>query len=72
MKKIPSDPLRNQPGTLQLHYQAIMPRGLCIEVHTRTFRMSTAQYERLEAFVKELYEGTPELQPVVPAEAQTP
>lgn len=67
MRRIANDPLRNQRGTIRLHYKMITPEGVTMEMHTRTFRVTTEQYERLDALVTEMFDGTPELKPVVDA-----
>lgn len=61
MKRISPDPLHKKNGTIQLEYRVITENGLKIECTTRTFRCSEEQRNRLEAFVKELCDGTPEI-----------
>lgn len=59
--KLPNDPLHGKNGTVRMHYKVITETGISIECQTRSFRMDLAKYEKLEAFIKELYDGTPEI-----------
>lgn len=71
MRRVKNDPMRDQHGTIQVHYRAITDGGLSIEATTRTFRCSERQRERFEAFIHELYEGTPEIpRPVAAADSE--
>lgn len=55
------DPLRGQDGTIRLTYHAVFPSGVTAKCETFTFRMDMEKFERLQAFLTELSEGTPEL-----------
>lgn len=64
MKRVRNDLLRNERGTMQVHYHRVEESGLSIEMVSRTLRATPEQFRRMEALITEMFEGTPELQAV--------